>query len=148
MTEVGTPAPVRHAQPETTRAGRMWWPALTIAGLGATTLALALRDPHRQGSWGLCPSRALGLDCPGCGGLRAVNDLTHGRLVDAASSNLYLVALIPVAVFLLGRWAYDAWRGVERPASPVTSPLLVVAGVVLVVFTVLRNVPAFAWLAS
>ena len=31
-----------------------------------------------QYSWGLCPSAALGFSCPGCGGLRAVNDLTHG----------------------------------------------------------------------
>ena len=130
------------------RARRLSAPLLTVAGLGAATLALALRDPHQSGSWGLCPSRALGFDCPGCGGLRAVNDLTHGRLVDAASSNLYLVVAIPVVVFLLGRWAVDAWRGTSRSSSVLTTPLLVVAGVVLLAFAVLRNVPAFGWLAS
>lgn len=133
---------------DASRARRVSGPVLTVAGLGAATLALALRDPHERGSWGLCPSRALGFDCPGCGGLRAVHDLAHGRLLDAASSNLYLVAAIPVVVFLLGRWAVDAWRGAERPSSALTVPLLVVAGVVLMTFAVLRNLPAFGWLAS
>lgn len=127
---------------------RLTWPLVTIAGLGAATVALALRDPHVTGSWGLCPSAALGFDCPGCGGLRAVNDLTHGRVLDAASSNLYFVVLLPVAVFLLGRWALDAWRGTERAVSPSTTPLLVLGAVALVVFTVLRNLPAFGWLAA
>jgi hypothetical protein len=134
--------------PAPSRARRVAGPLLTIAGLGVATTALALRDPHRHGSWGLCPSRAIGIDCPGCGGLRAVNDLTHGRLLDAASSNLYLVLAIPVVVLLLGRWMVDAWQGTERPASVLTTPLLVTAALVLVFFTVLRNVPAFGWLAS
>ena len=42
-------------------------PALTIGGLGLATLALHLRDPHAHGSWGLCPSAAIGIYCPGCG---------------------------------------------------------------------------------
>ncbi|MDO9455097.1 DUF2752 domain-containing protein [Nocardioides sp.] len=130
------------------RPRRLAGPAATVAGLGAATVALALRDPHTHGSWGLCPSQALGFDCPGCGGLRAVNDLTHGRFLDAASSNVFLVVAIPVVVALLGRWALDAWRGTERGASALTTPLLVVAFTALAVFTVLRNVPAFGWLAS
>ena len=145
MPTVPRAAPVR-TEPARTR--RVAGPVLTIAGLAVVTSALALRDPHQHGSWGLCPSRALGFDCPGCGGLRAVNDLTHGRLLDAASSNLYLVVAIPVVVLLLGRWAVDAWRGTERAASPLTVPLLVTAGLVLAAFTVLRNVPALGWLAS
>lgn len=143
-----TLTPVVPAERESSRVRRVSGPAVTLAGLGAATLALALRDPHEKGSWGLCPSRALGVDCPGCGGLRAVNDLTQGRLLDAASSNLYLVLAIPVVVLLLGRWALDAWRGTERVPSALTTPLLVVAGVALVAFTLLRNVPAFGWLAS
>lgn len=140
--------PTTAARRDDARTHRLRGPALTVAGLGAATLALALRDPHERGSWGLCPSRALGFDCPGCGGLRAVNDLAHGRLLDAASSNLYLVAAAPVVLFLLGRWALDAWRGTTRSSSALTVPLLVVAGVVLVAFTVLRNLPASGWLAS
>ena len=145
MTQLATPPEADTTSARLSRARR---PAITIGVLGAATVALALRDPHEKGAWGLCPSQALGFDCPGCGGLRAVNDLTHGRLLDAASSNVFLVALMPVAIFFLGRWAYDAWRGTERAGSPLTTPLLVLGGVALVTFTVLRNLPGFGWLAS
>ena len=64
-------------------------PTALVGGLGLATLALHLRDPHDSYSWGLCPSSVLGLACPGCGGLRAVNDLTNLRLADAASSNVW-----------------------------------------------------------
>ena len=63
-----------------TRWGRMRAPLVTIGGLAAATVALHFRDPHVQGSWGFCPSAAMGFYCPGCGGLRAVNDLTNGEV--------------------------------------------------------------------
>lgn len=118
-----------------------------MAGLAAATTAVALRDPHVQGSWGVCPSAALGFSCPGCGGMRAVYDLTHLRLADAVSSNLALVAALPVVVVLLLWWAADRWRGEERGSSVLTVPLVSVAFVLLAAFTVLRNVPTFGWLA-
>ncbi len=97
------------------RLRRLAVPAATFGGLAIATAALHFRDPHIDGSWGLCPSAAIfGIYCPGCGGLRAVNDLTHGDLGSAASSNLLFFVSIPLVVFLLARWGYDAWRG-SRP---------------------------------
>lgn len=131
------------------RRERMRAPVLTIGGLAAATLALRLRDPHQQGSWGICPLAAMGVYCPGCGGLRAVNDLTHGDLAAAASSNLLLVVAMPFVVLLLGRWAWDRWRGVRRRA-PETAPSVLATAAFIVLalgFTVLRNLSAGAWLA-
>lgn len=124
-------------------------PLLAIGGLSAATLALHLRDPHEQYSWGICPSAAVGLSCPGCGGLRAVNDLTHGDLAAAASSNLLFVVLVPFAVVALGLWAADRWRGAGASTVPWGRlkpfyPALVVA---VVAFTVVRNLAFGAWLA-
>jgi len=134
--------------PAVSRRRRMLGPALAIGGLAAATLALHLRDPHESGSWGYCPTALLGLDCPGCGGLRAVNDLTHLRLADAASSNLLLVLALPLAVFALARWTLDEWRGVTRLPRPRTTWLATTGVVaVLVAFTVLRNLPG-SWLAA
>ncbi len=132
-----------------TRAERMRRPVSVIGGLGLATAALHLRDPHQSGSWGLCPSAALGFWCPGCGGLRAVNDLTDLRFADAASSNLLLVAVMPVAIFLLGRWALDSWTGkVRAPLGPRANAVILTAIVItLATFTVLRNLPAGSWLA-
>lgn len=131
------------------RARRVLGPAATIGGLALVTLGLRLRDPHESGSWGLCPSAALGFWCPGCGGLRGVNDLTELRLVDALSSNVLLVVVIPLVVFLLCRWALDSWTG--RVRAPLDARLnLVLTTVALTavtIFTVLRNLPAGSWLA-
>ncbi len=121
--------------------------------LGAVALtgavALHLRDPHVGGSWGFCPWLLLtGTSCPGCGSLRAVNDLGHGDLAGAVSSNLLLVAMLPVALLLWVRWLHRAARGAPRAAPPSYEVRLWVAlaGVALV-FGVVRNTPAGAWLA-
>ena len=124
-------------------------PALTIGGLGAATLALHFRDPHVEGSWGLCPSAALGFWCPGCGGLRAVNDLTNAQIADAASSNLLFVLALPLIIFGLGRWVLDQWRGTTRPRLDPRFARFLATGAIatLTVFMVLRNLPPFGWLA-
>jgi hypothetical protein len=122
-------------------------PALTIGGLAAATVALRLRDPH-AGGWGQCPTAALGLACPGCGGLRAVNDLTHLDVAAAASSNLMLVLVLPLVVLLLGRWALDSWTGRSRDHDARLVLGVTAIGIALLaVFTVLRNLPAGSWLA-
>lgn len=132
---------------------RRWRSLVLPAGVAGTvvtaTVALHLRDPHVQGTWGICPTKAvLGFECPGCGGLRAVNDLTNLQLLDAVSSNLVFVASIPVLAYVFARWSMGRWRGRAWDPSERAmnwSGLTIV--VVLTVFTVLRNVPAGAWLA-
>lgn len=128
---------------------RVQAPVLVAAGLLAASVALHVRDPHTQGSWGLCPWLMLtGTYCPGCGGLRAVNDLTHGDVAAAASSNLLLVGALPLAGLWWLRRLVDGWRGVrrrveERTAYAWTFLALGSAGV----FWVVRNLPGLTWLA-
>jgi hypothetical protein len=123
-------------------------PVTTIGALSIATLALHYRDPHQQGSWGFCPSAALGIYCPGCGGLRAVNDLTHGDVGAALSSNILVTLLIPVGVVLLSLWAVDRWRGHTRsvPWSRLR-PVVVSLVTVMFLFAVVRNTGSGAWLA-
>ncbi len=123
-------------------------PVLTAAGLATATLALHLRDPHVSHSWGVCPLYALtGIYCPGCGGLRGVNDLTNGHLGEAASSNLLLVLALPFAALLFARWTWVTWQGNGASVVP-PLPRAVKLGLVavLLVFWVLRNLPG-SWLA-
>lgn len=125
------------------RARRLASP-LAIGGVvAAATLALRLRDPHVSGAWGGCPTKLLtDLDCPLCGSLRAVNDLTHLDVGAALSSNLVFVLAVPVILFFWGRRLVALWRGGEA-MRPLTIPTWVwLAGlVVLTVFTVVRNLP-------
>jgi uncharacterized protein DUF2752 len=133
---------------ERSRWRRVQAPVLVAVALLAASVALHLRDPHRTGSWGFCPWLALtGTYCPGCGGLRAVNDLTHGDVVAAASSNLLFVGSLPFLAVWWGRRTVDGWRGVrrhvhERRALVVTYAVIGAA----VVFWVVRNLPFAGWL--
>ncbi|MGI9084562.1 MAG: DUF2752 domain-containing protein [Aeromicrobium sp.] len=123
-------------------------PALVgTAGLAAGA-TLHLRDPHASGSYGFCPFLVLtGHPCPGCGGLRAVNDLTHGDVVAAISSNLFAVALVAALTLAWTTWVVRRARGVDAPMVVLTDRgLLLVLGVALA-FGVLRNTPWGAWLA-
>lgn len=118
-------------------------PALTATlGLGAGAL-LHARDPHDSGAYGFCPfHRLTGMPCPGCGGLRAVNDLTRGDLAAAVGSNVLAVAMVVAAVVLWIVWTVRRARG-DHGAVMVsvgtTGGLLVLA--VFVVFGVVRNTP-------
>lgn len=146
---VGPPA---HPRPEAPPSPwrRVRAPLLVGGAVAAMTLALHLRDPHAQGSWGECPWLALtGLYCPGCGGLRAVNDLTDGDVLGALSSNVVFVVLVPVLVLWWALWTRRAWAGQEAPAAPRgrATVLVGLAVLVTVVFTVLRNTPFGSWLA-
>ena len=135
---------------EPTRLDRLRGPLLTGALGAGLVLSLHLRDPHSSGSWGFCPWLVLtGQACPGCGSLRAMNDLTHGDVVGALSSNLLFVLMLPVLAFWWVRWTQRAWSGEPPPDRSGGHPALWIglAAVVMVAFTVLRNLPAGSWLA-
>ncbi|HEX6516344.1 MAG TPA: DUF2752 domain-containing protein [Nocardioidaceae bacterium] len=138
-----------HADPRP-RWQRVRGPVLLAAGVLVASVLLHLRDPHQSGSWGYCPWLLLtGTQCPGCGGLRAVNDLTDGDVAAAASSNLLFVASLPLAGFLWLRTLLDRWRGTARTVPPRRA--LVASGLFLVlalVFAVVRNLPFGSWLLA
>ena len=131
----------------TRRAG----PLLVAGIVGAASLALHVRDPHASGSWGYCPWKLLtGFDCPGCGTLRAVNDLTHGDLVAAASSNLLFVVAVPIVVALWIGWLRRSWidAAPSAPGSRRVQVVWIAAFAATLVFTVVRNTPWGSWLQS
>lgn len=130
------------------RSGLVRDPALVgVAGLAAATL-LHLRDPHTDGSYGFCPFLELtGRPCPGCGGLRAVNDLSRGDLTAAISSNLLAVVLTATLAVAWVAWAVRRARGVDGRMIVLGNRALAIVLVGVVVFGVLRNTPWGAWLA-
>jgi hypothetical protein len=130
------------------RLQRLARPTAAVGGLALATLALHVRDPHVQGSWGVCPSLALfGIYCPGCGGLRAVNNLSNFDLVGAASSNLLFVAFLPLIAWAFARWFLAAWRCEDYTPRWLQTPTFHVSlATLMVVFMVVRNLPFAGWL--
>jgi hypothetical protein len=123
-------------------------PALVgVAGL-AGAVVLHLRDPHDLGSYGFCPFLVLtGHPCPGCGGLRAVNDLTHGDVLGALSSNMLAVALVMSMAVAWTGWTVRRRRGGDGPMIVFNERWLGLILTVALVFGVVRNTPWGAWLA-
>lgn len=125
--------------------------ALLPLGLAAGGLALAVGvqlvfDPFRT-HIPLCLVNALtGIECPGCGMIRAVHALLTGDLLLAMRSNPLLVAALPLLAVLGVRWTVRRVRGLSTALPVSRTTAIVLLGVVLV-FTVLRNLPAFSFLA-
>ncbi|MGW0181326.1 DUF2752 domain-containing protein [Nocardia sp. NPDC003345] len=145
---MGAGAP--EASAVTERTGR--WRALALplaaagAGIAAVT-AVHLRDPHIEGSWGVCPVYALlGVYCPGCGGMRAVHNLTDGNIIDSLHSNLLALPVLVLFALWVGDGVVRGWRG-ENPRLPgIGSTTMWVLLGSLAIYTVLRNTPWGTWL--
>ncbi len=122
---------------------------LGLLGLGAAATAyVGVVDPDRPGHYPVCPFLALtGWWCPGCGGLRAVHALTRGELGTALHDNVLVVALCGLTVSFWTLWALRAVRGRPRPALRVGRPWLLAAAVLVLAFTLVRNLPTGAFLA-
>jgi hypothetical protein len=119
-------------------------PLAVAGGAAVVALGLVLRDPHGTGSWGVCPLYAVtGLYCAGCGGLRATHDLLVGDVAGAWAMNPLWVLLVPVLVALWARWLSRAVRTGRMARAP-SARVALVAGAVVVLYSVARNVPAWA----
>ena len=119
---------------------------LAAAALGVAAMIFFF-NPAANGFYPVCQfHRLTGLNCPGCGMTRAVYALLHGEFRTALRDNALLIGGI-IFTALRGGWlGLKKIRGQARgdffPAKFLW-PLLVVA----LVFTVLRNLPAFAFLS-
>ncbi|GAB3257610.1 DUF2752 domain-containing protein [Kineosporia babensis] len=97
--------PVRESGRRPERLRRLASPTAVAVVLAAATGYLAAVDPAEPGHYPGCPIlAATGWYCPGCGGLRAVHELSHGHLITALSSNALVTLAIPVAVAFWARW--------------------------------------------
>ena len=72
------------------------WAGVAAIGL-STALVLFLCDPVRVPIYPQCLfNQVTGLDCPGCGSLRAMHALLHGNIAAALHFNAFLVLSLPL----------------------------------------------------
>ncbi|WEO98011.1 DUF2752 domain-containing protein [Streptomyces sp. FXJ1.172] len=130
-------APLRH---------RLAVPGGLLAAVAGAFAYVGAVDPNEPGHYPVCPLyRLTGLYCPGCGGLRSAHAFVHGDLLTALHDNALGVAGYLGFAVLWTVWAIRAVRG--RPLRPALGPVhLWAAGVLLLVFTAVRNLPPGGWL--
>jgi Protein of unknown function (DUF2752) len=141
------PLPISTRIPTRTRWDRVLWVLVVV-----TSLYLLLHEypPGRSSIYPPCLlHRITGLHCPGCGVTRATYDLLHGKGVEAARNNLLFVCALPWLGYFFALRLSSWLRGHPLPAlsaSPRTAAWVAVA---VVIFGILRNIPAepFLWLS-
>lgn len=139
-----TRAPPRLASPSKKNPTLLAVGALAIIAVGGM---LFWFNPAQYRFYPFCFFHELtGLHCPGCGGTRALHQLLHGHVATALHANALLVISLPLFMWLGISFAVGKTKpqSMARPISPKWFWLLLVLALI---FAVLRNLPAFAWLA-
>jgi hypothetical protein len=124
--------------------------ALFAGGLGACAY-IAMVDPNHSSAYPQCPTKLLtGLDCPMCGATRAVHSLLRGDIVGAMDHNLLFVLLLPAIAYAFVAWTATRMGHPMKPIPMTNKALWIPLAAVMLVFTVLRNLPGmpFHWLNS
>jgi hypothetical protein len=129
-----------------TAPGRLAAPVGVLAAVVAAFAYVGAVDPNEPGHYPVCPLlRYTGLYCPGCGGLRSAHAFVHGDFVTALHDNAVAVVGYLGFAVLWTVWVVRAARG--RPLRIDVGPVpLWTAGALVLVFTVVRNLPFGGWL--
>ena len=126
--------------------GRLAVPAGVLAAVAGAFAYVGAVDPNEPGHYPVCPLlRATGVYCPGCGGLRSAHAFVHGDFVAALGDNALAVAGYLVFAVVWTIWVVRSLRGRPLRIEPGPAQLWSV-GALLLVFTVVRNLPFGGWL--
>ncbi|CCK30783.1 hypothetical protein BN159_6404 [Streptomyces davaonensis JCM 4913] len=125
---------------------RLAVPTGVLAAVVGAFAYVAAVDPNEPGHYPACPLLQLtGLYCPGCGGLRSAHAFVHGDLAAALQNNAPAVLGYLAFAVLWTVWVVRTARG--RPMRLDPGPVhLWTLGTLLLVFTVVRNLPFGGWL--
>jgi hypothetical protein len=127
-------------------AARLAVPAGVLAAVAGAFAYVGSVDPNQPGHYPVCPLlRLTGLYCPGCGGLRSAHAFIHGDFLAALQDNAPAVVGYLGFTVLWTVWVVRTARG--RPLRLDLGPVhLWTVGALLLVFTVVRNLPLGGWL--
>ena len=91
-----------------------------------------------------------GLDCPGCGGTRAVHQLLRGHLATALDYNVLAVILVPFIAWWLFASLVRVLGGPTWPVATLSKRWMPIAAVIVGVYWVVRNIPGtpLSWMGT
>lgn len=91
--------------------------ALGAVGVLAGLVIFWAFDPSQYVFFPRCMFHSMtGLDCPGCGGQRALHHVLHGQFAAAFGANALFMLLLPVGMWLLLRFALGRCANCTLPA--------------------------------
>ena len=107
-------------------------------------LLLYWRDPATASIFPVCPFHALtGLDCPGCGSLRAMHQLLHGNLLAALRLNPLVVLSLPLLAYCGLADFVGRTSGYRLPPGRGRAGYIWLLLAVIVAFWFFRNIPCY-----
>jgi hypothetical protein len=117
--------------------------AAPLVLIAAVAAVLRRFPPAQNHFYPLCPVYfVLHLQCPGCGGMRALAALLHGHLREALHRNALITLMLPL---VSGYGGVLYWRFLQRKAlrwPQVPSPAIYAGLALAAVFAIERNLPA------
>jgi hypothetical protein len=137
------PADAVIAPPKLGRPPRVsGWSALLAGGVLLIGGVLFAIDPAQHAIYPVCWFYATtGLQCPGCGGLRATHHLLHGHLAAAWALNPLVVLLAPLFAWGAADLTLRLARGRGLPHAAPRPVLIWLALACALAFGVVRNLP-------
>jgi hypothetical protein len=110
----------------------------------AAAVMLYLRNPAGSHFYPPCPFHLLtGLYCPGCGSLRAIHQLLHGRLVAAFGLNPLMLVLLPFVLYGLAVRFVRSVTGRRLPDIELSQRGIWILLGVIIAYWILRNLPVY-----
>lgn len=114
------------------------------AAMATGSAAVWYFDPTQVHLFPVCPLYALtGFACPGCGLTRGFHALFHGDVAAAMHFNVLIPVWAVIFAVSFISLALFAVRGRGLPINELSPNWLVVFMVVLLVFGIVRNIPAY-----
>ncbi|MEI7904712.1 MAG: DUF2752 domain-containing protein [Candidatus Firestonebacteria bacterium] len=106
---------------------------------------LYLHDPLKSIVYPPCFLKTLtGLNCAGCGTVRAAYSLLHLNIAEAFSRNQLLVLLLPVVVYIASGFAVNTLAGKKVIPQIFNKPgWAILLAALLLVYSILRNIPVY-----
>jgi hypothetical protein len=93
--------------------------------------------------YAVCMTKNIsGLDCPGCGGQRALHHLLHFDFSKAAKLNFFIYLFFPLLLYIVLLFCLKPF-GIVLPDLNLSTKTVIIFIVILVVFTILRNIPHY-----
>jgi hypothetical protein len=118
------------------------WLAAMLAAFSGSAVMLRIFDPATSSIFPPCPVRYLtGWYCPGCGSLRAIHQLLHGKLWAAWALNPLTVVLLPFLAYGLFSAALFEIRGRGLPEPVLRAEWIWALCAAIILFGIVRNLP-------